>query len=127
MMQAAEDGPRFDAPVGVDWSPRGRILSAPSITGSDFREGQLSNGGPVDNSTPRDWLIQSAGVRCISRMGSRQMAATKKLTSGQKAAQTRKRRAAGRKAAATRKRRATAAKAAATRKKNAATRKKKKA
>ena len=40
------------------------------------------------------------------------MAATKKLTSGQKAAQTRKRRAAGRKAAATRKRRATAAKAA---------------
>jgi hypothetical protein len=45
-------------------------------------------------------------------------AATKKLTSGQKAAQTRKRRAAGRKAAATRKRKATAAKAAATRKKN---------
>ena len=44
------------------------------------------------------------------------MAATKKLTSSQKAAQTRKRRAAGRKAAATRKR-ATAAKAAATRKK----------
>jgi hypothetical protein len=45
------------------------------------------------------------------------VAATKKLTSSQKAAQTRKRRAAGRKAAATRKRRATAAKAAATRKK----------
>jgi len=44
------------------------------------------------------------------------VAATKKLTSGQKTAQTRKRRAAGRKAAATRKR-ATAAKAAATRKK----------
>ena len=40
--------------------------------------------------------------------------ATKTLSSGQKAAQTRKRRAAGRKAAATRKRRATAAKAAAT-------------
>jgi hypothetical protein len=52
--------------------------------------------------------------------GEATMAATKKLTSGQKAAQTRKRRAAGRKAAATRKRRATAAKAAATRKKNKA-------
>ena len=50
--------------------------------------------------------------------GEATMAATKKLTSGQKAAQTRKRRAAGRKAAATRKRNATAAKAAATRKKN---------
>jgi hypothetical protein len=50
--------------------------------------------------------------------GEATMAATKKLTSGQKAAQTRKRRAAGRKAAATRKRKATAAKAAATRKKN---------
>jgi len=44
------------------------------------------------------------------------VAATKKLASGQKTAQTRKRRAAGRKVAATRKR-ATAAKAAATRKK----------
>ena len=52
--------------------------------------------------------------------GEATMAATKKLTSGQKAAQTRKRRAAGFKAAATRKRRATAAKAAATRKKNKA-------
>ena len=41
------------------------------------------------------------------------MAATKELTSGQKAAQTRKRRATALKAAATRKRRATAAKAAA--------------
>jgi hypothetical protein len=45
-------------------------------------------------------------------------AATKKLTSGQKAAQTRKRRAAAAKGAATRKRKATAAKAAATRKRN---------
>ena len=44
------------------------------------------------------------------------MAATKKLASGQKAAQKRKRRAAGRNAEATRKRPATAAKAAATRK-----------
>jgi hypothetical protein len=26
MMQAAEDGPRFDAPEGVNWSPRPRIL-----------------------------------------------------------------------------------------------------
>ena len=52
--------------------------------------------------------------------GEATMAATKELTSGQKAAQTRKRRAAGLKAAATRKRRATAAKAAATRKKNKA-------
>jgi len=26
MMQAAEDGPRFDAPEGVNWSPRRRIL-----------------------------------------------------------------------------------------------------
>ena len=26
MMQAAKDGPRFDAPEGVDWSPRRRIL-----------------------------------------------------------------------------------------------------
>jgi hypothetical protein len=25
-MQAAEDGPRFDAPEGVNWSPRRRIL-----------------------------------------------------------------------------------------------------
>ena len=55
-----------------------------------------------------------------THIGRGQVAATKKLTSGQKAAQTRKRRAAGRKAAATRKRRATAAKAAATRKKNKA-------
>ena len=45
------------------------------------------------------------------------MAATKKLASGQKAAQTRKRRAAGRNAAAARKGPATAAKTAATRKK----------
>ncbi len=26
MMQAAEDGPRFDAPEGLNWSPRRRIL-----------------------------------------------------------------------------------------------------
>ena len=26
MMQAAEDGPRFDPPEGVNWSPRRRIL-----------------------------------------------------------------------------------------------------
>jgi hypothetical protein len=26
MVQAAEDGPRFDAPEGVDWSPHGRIF-----------------------------------------------------------------------------------------------------
>jgi hypothetical protein len=26
MMQAAEDGPCFDAPAGVNWSPRRRIL-----------------------------------------------------------------------------------------------------
>ena len=45
------------------------------------------------------------------------MAATKKLASGQKAAQTRKHRAAARNAAATRKRLATAAKTAAPRKK----------
>ena len=45
------------------------------------------------------------------------MAATKKLASGQKAAQARKRRAAGRNVAATRKQPTTAAKTAATRKK----------
>ena len=34
-MQAAQDGPRFDAPEGVDWSPYGCILvkvcSAPIV------------------------------------------------------------------------------------------------
>jgi len=59
-------------------------------------------------------------THCFAHMEEATMAVAKKLTSGQKAAQTRKRRAAGRKAAATRKRRATAAKAAATRKKNKA-------
>ena len=58
------------------------------------------------------------GYAACSIRGEATMAATTKLTSGQKAAQTRKRRAAGRKAAATRKRNATAAKAAATRKRN---------
>jgi hypothetical protein len=58
------------------------------------------------------------GYAAYSIRGEAPMAATKKLTPGQKAAQTRKRRAAGRKAAATRKRNATAAKAAATRKRN---------
>src|SRR5665648_158503 len=52
-----------------------------------------------------------------THVGRRQVAATKKLASGQKAAQTRKRRAAGRDAAVTRKPPATAAKPAATRKK----------
>ena len=39
MMQAAEDGPRFDAPEDVNWSPRWRILvqgqvcSAPIVVG----------------------------------------------------------------------------------------------
>ena len=54
---------------------------------------------------------------CSDMGGDAMPVAKKKLTSGQKAAQTRKRRAAGRKAAATRKRRAAAAKAATTRKK----------
>ena len=49
-----------------------------------------------------------------TQVGRRQVAATKKLASGQKAAQTRKRRAAGRSAAETRKRPATAAEAAGT-------------
>src|SRR5665648_663751 len=65
-------------------------------------------------------LCGYAIVRTELCYGEGTMAATKELTSGQKAAQTRKRRATALKAAATRKRRATAAKAAATRKKNKA-------
>jgi hypothetical protein len=69
--------------------------------------------------TPSEGLVCSVGSSTLRALfGEATMAASKKLTSGQKAAQTRKRRAAGRKAAATRKRNATAAKAAATRKKN---------
>jgi hypothetical protein len=52
-----------------------------------------------------------------THVGRRQVAAIKKLASGQKAAQTRKRRAAGRNAAETRKRPATAGEAAGTGKK----------
>jgi hypothetical protein len=31
MMQAAEDGPRFDAAEGVNWSPHRRILGQTDI------------------------------------------------------------------------------------------------
>jgi len=64
MMQAAEDGPRFDAPEGVNWSPRRRILvqgqvgSAPivvaRITAQQMEKVALSQDNHVVQTVPSD-------------------------------------------------------------------------
>src|SRR5690348_6579846 len=62
MMQAAGDGPRFDAPEGVNWSPRRRILvqgqagSAPivvaRITAQQMEKVALSQDNQRDPNSP---------------------------------------------------------------------------
>ena len=62
MMQAAEDGPRFDAAEGVNWSPRRRILvqgqvcSAPivvaRITAQQMEKMALSQDNHVVQTVP---------------------------------------------------------------------------
>ena len=64
MMQAAEDGPRFDAAEGVNWSPRRRILvqgqvcSAPivvaRITAQQMEKVALSQDNHVVQTVPSD-------------------------------------------------------------------------
>ena len=64
MMQAAEDGPRFDAAEGVNWSPRRRILvqgqvcSAPivvaRITEQQMEKVALSQDNHVVQTVPSD-------------------------------------------------------------------------
>ena len=63
-MQAAEDGPGFDAPEGVNWSPRRRILvqgqvcSAPivvaRITAQQMEKMALSQDDHVVQTVPPD-------------------------------------------------------------------------
>jgi hypothetical protein len=64
MMQAAKDGPRFDAAEGVNWSPRWRILvqgqvcSAPivvaRITVQQMEKMALSQDNHVVQTVPSD-------------------------------------------------------------------------
>ena len=51
MMQAAEDGPRFDAAEGVNRSPRRRILVQGQVF--DLRSREWSS--DLDNTTERAW------------------------------------------------------------------------
>ena len=76
MMQAAGDGPCFDAPEGVNWSPRRRILvqgqagSAPivvaRITAQQMEKVALSQDNHVIQTVPSDRTDRPFAISVLS-------------------------------------------------------------
>jgi len=74
-MQAAEDGPRFDAPEDVNWSPRWRILvqgqvgSAPivvgRITAQQMEKMALSQDNHVVQTVLSDWTDRPLAISVL--------------------------------------------------------------